>query len=132
MARAVLLEHAESGATHFDLLIERDHSAADRRLRSFRVETPLDPTRTAEFQALAVPDHRVIYLDYQGPLPAPGNLSSTARGHVRRLWTAPISLAELSDTCLELVFHAPAARFTAERLTPPSGSHLGEWRFTRA
>lgn len=126
MGRAVLLQHDDPGdaGSHFDLLIERD-TPAGAPLISFRLAEPLDPRSVAEFHALRTPDHRPVYLDYEGPLPAPGNPASRARGRVTRLWRVPAAL--LAETPDFLEVSLADARFTAERLAP-----LNEWRFTRA
>ncbi|HEX8877076.1 MAG TPA: hypothetical protein VF777_10035 [Phycisphaerales bacterium] len=78
--RAVLLLHEGFGAPHIDLLLERD----DGPLATFRapvgISLALGPAQTAAFEAERSPDHRRVYLDYEGPV-------SNQRGTVRRVAT---------------------------------------------
>lgn len=75
--RTVLLRHAlPDGGWHHDWLIQ---SPDAQQLRSFRVSVdPLAPG-AATFDAIATPDHRPVYLDYEGPI-------SGGRGEVTRVW----------------------------------------------
>jgi hypothetical protein len=72
MPRFVILEH-DHPTRHWDLMLE-----AGPVLRTWRLSTPPQPGRSVE----AIPsfDHRLIYLDYEGPV-------SGNRGTVRR-WDA--------------------------------------------
>jgi hypothetical protein len=70
MPRFVLLEHHWNGV-HWDLMLEDgDH------LRTWAIDTPVTPG--PELAARALPDHRLIYLDYEGAV-------SGDRGTVRRI-----------------------------------------------
>lgn len=72
--RYALLAHTVNGETHFDLMLELKESET---LRTWRLAERLDSdgaTCTAE----ALPPHRSIYLDYQGPI-------SDGRGEVKRV-----------------------------------------------
>ncbi len=60
MPRFAVLAH-DHPQPHWDLLLERGH-----RLRTWRLEKPL--TAGAVIAAEALPDHRLIYLDYEGPV----------------------------------------------------------------
>jgi hypothetical protein len=72
MARFVILEH-DHPHLHWDLMIE-----VGDVLRTWRLAAP--PTSREAIAATALGDHRVLYLDYEGPL-------SDNRGSVSR-WDA--------------------------------------------
>ncbi|HLP85515.1 MAG TPA: hypothetical protein VK157_14295 [Phycisphaerales bacterium] len=72
MLQWVVLKHTlPDGTWHYDWLFE---PAADAPLLTLRVNSPL---RTGEFPCERLPDHRRIYLTYEGPI-------SNNRGHVTR------------------------------------------------
>lgn len=91
----VLLRHDGYGPSHIDLLLERD----DGPLVTFRaplgIALLLEPGAGASFDAERSPDHRRIYLDYEGPV-------TSDRGTVRRVatWT----LSALTETAHGLAF----------------------------
>lgn len=70
MPRFVLLEHRWNGV-HWDLMLETGGS-----LRTWAIDAPIETG--VELPARALPDHRSIYLDYEGPI-------SGDRGTVRRV-----------------------------------------------
>lgn len=70
MPRFVLLEHRWNGV-HHDLMFERDGA-----LRTWAIEEALEGAK--EVAARALPDHRIAYLEYEGPI-------SGERGEVRRV-----------------------------------------------
>ena len=88
MPRTVVLRHdLPDGSSHFDWLIARDdreRGADERVLVAFRLAaSPADPN-VSRLPATRMPDHRVLYLDYQGPV-------SGDRGTVTRVgegWAA--------------------------------------------
>lgn len=67
--RFVILEH-DHPFLHWDLMLERDAS-----LRTWRLAGP--PASGESVEAEPIADHRVMYLDYEGPV-------SQNRGSVRR------------------------------------------------
>lgn len=70
--RFAVLHHTGVVPDHYDLLIETSPLAP---LRAFRAESwPLGPDAILE----SLPDHRRIYLDYEGPI-------SAGRGEVARI-----------------------------------------------
>jgi DNA polymerase Ligase (LigD) len=82
MPRFVILEHTWNGV-HWDLMLERG-----ARLRTWAIDSPI--VSGVELPARALGDHRLAYLEYEGPV-------SGNRGSVRRvdqgsyeasLWTA--------------------------------------------
>lgn len=70
MPRFVILEH-DWPYLHFDFLLEEDSHLRGWRLATF-------PGRGEAISAEVLPDHRPLYLDFEGPLT--GN-----RGSVRRV-----------------------------------------------
>jgi hypothetical protein len=70
MPRFVLLEHQWDGV-HWDLMLESGES-----LRTWAIDAPV--VAGADLPARALPDHRRIYLDYEGAI-------SGGRGTVRRI-----------------------------------------------
>ncbi len=92
----VLLEHeTPDGARHFDWLIERPGVADEHRLIAFRCAH--DPTRDAPIPAERMPDHRALYLDYEGPI-------AGDRGSVRRLWRRRCLLRSPHEDRFEVSF----------------------------
>ena len=69
MPRFVVLEH-DHPVTHWDFMLE-----VGAVLRTWRLEAPPEPGCPVE--AVALFDHRAVYLDYEGPV-------SRNRGTVRR------------------------------------------------
>jgi hypothetical protein len=74
MLRFVILVHNHPHL-HWDFMLEREAGGA---LRSWRLEKPPEPG--TPIRAEALPDHRRLYLDYEGPV-------SGNRGEVKR-WDA--------------------------------------------
>jgi hypothetical protein len=72
MPRFVVLEHIWAGV-HYDVMLE---DVALGSLRTWAVEVPLTPG--ADLPARELATHRLVYLDYEGPI-------SGDRGSVRRL-----------------------------------------------
>jgi DNA polymerase ligase (LigD)-like protein len=81
--RYVILEHTHQGV-HFDLMLE-----VDGKLRTWRLATPPEAGRAI---AEASFDHRLLYLDYEGPI-------SGDRGHVRQ-WDAGTYTGDASGEAL--------------------------------
>ena len=72
MPRFVILEH-DHPTLHWDLMLE-----SGGVLRTWRLASP--PSAGCSIAAEAIGDHRLLYLDYEGPI-------SRNRGYVRR-WDA--------------------------------------------
>ena len=70
MSRFVLLEH-DHPELHWDFMLERDDVLLTWRLDRI-------PDRAGEIAATSLPDHRLAYLDYEGPV-------SGGRGSVQRV-----------------------------------------------
>lgn len=67
--RFVVLEHSWQGV-HWDLMLE-----SGEMLRTWALDSPPEPNRAIDARSL--PDHRRMYLDYEGPI-------SGDRGEVRQ------------------------------------------------
>ncbi len=79
--RMVLLRHTRpDGSWHYDWLIEQAHAPA---LKAFRVAVRIDDPACVVFDAQPLPDHRRIYLTFEGPL-VPGPMGED-RGEVQRI-----------------------------------------------
>jgi hypothetical protein len=130
MARWALLLHTlPDGTRHFDWLIQparpdADHHAPgpdDRALVTFRTHhRPDDPAVTA-FPAERLPDHRSLYLTYEGPI-------AGDRGHVRRLAEGRASLA-LGDALITITLHDLGRVWLGRRrpATPASPPDASDW-----
>lgn len=78
MLQWVVLHHTLlDGSSHYDWLLE---SAADAPLLSLRVSAPLGP---GSFPSERLPEHRRIYLTYEGDIGANrGSVKRVQQGHV--------------------------------------------------
>lgn len=70
MPRFVVLEHDSPQGRHWDFMLEQEASLATWAL-------PLPPDAAMEMPANRLPDHRLAYLDYEGPVS--GNRGSVSR-----------------------------------------------------
>ncbi len=80
--RFVILEHRRAD-THWDVMLERTGT-----LRTWAVDSLIHPGAT--LSARALPDHRLAYLEYEGPI-------SGDRGEVRRIAQGTYVRLEWSD-----------------------------------
>src|SRR4051794_32704698 len=87
MLRFVVLRHDKDGV-HYDFMIEWGD-----RLRTWALAEAIGPG--LEIRARALPDHRTIYLDYEGEI-------SGGRGSVRRVDRGTYELLEGSPSSLRL------------------------------
>jgi hypothetical protein len=84
--RFVILEHDWNGI-HWDFMLEAGGS-----LRTWAIGEPI--VRGTLLPARALPDHRVAYLDYEGPVSGGrGNVRAIARGTYEVLAWAPDRVA---------------------------------------
>lgn len=97
MAKGVILLHEEpDGSRHFDWLIARDEGQAepdpDRRdLLTLRIDLSQGIPVGQAFEARRLPDHRHLYLTFQGPI-------AGGRGSVQRVAEGRATLlAEAAD-----------------------------------
>ncbi|MHB1424494.1 MAG: DNA polymerase ligase N-terminal domain-containing protein [Gemmataceae bacterium] len=113
MPRFVILEH-DYPLPHWDLMLE-----AGAMLRTWRLSSP--PRRGEVIRAVAVFDHRLIYLDYEGPI-------SGNRGRVLR-WDHGNFTGQVQDA-KSIVVHLHGQRLQGVlRLEQEEGdSWQGEFR----
>lgn len=117
MGACVVLLHVLPGSTHHDWLFERQPGGP---LAAFR--TPDRPdSLPASFRAARLPDHRSIYLTYEGPV-------SGGRGTVRRLAAGEARLLGSEPGILRVELE-----FLGVRRTYEGRSENGDdWVFTAA
>lgn len=94
MPQFVLLEH-DHPELHWDFMLESGEVLLTWRLDRI-------PTKAAEFDAVALPDHRTAYLDYEGPVSGDrGSVVRVDRGMFELIAAEDGSLtARLSGKCL--------------------------------
>jgi len=88
--RFVVLEHRWDGV-HWDFMLE-----TEGRLRTWAVDAPIEPG--VELPARALPDHRLAYLTYEGPVPG-------GRGVVRRVDSGAFRMLEWSEARVRVELH---------------------------
>jgi hypothetical protein len=136
MPRFVLLYHACSAglprASHWDLMFEQGDIlrtwALARLPRDWAplaecAENALAPAETNTVSAEALGDHRLSYLDYEGPL-------SDDRGHVIRVESGTFELAEHAPDCWDVTAagRVVRGRITLSRPSTESGGwQLAYW-----
>lgn len=88
--RFVVLEHRWNGV-HWDFMLEHGRS-----LRTWAIDEPI--VAGVELPARALPDHRIAYLDYEGPISGDrGSVTRVDEGlYVPIEWTADRVRARLS------------------------------------
>jgi hypothetical protein len=84
MSRYVILQHETAGGVHFDFMLEMGGV-----LKTWSLSQP--PLQGVEIDAEALPDHRLAYLDYEGPI-------SGDRGSVTRWDRGTYEVECQSDT----------------------------------
>jgi hypothetical protein len=83
VSRFVILEH-DHPQLHWDLMLE-----AGEKLRTWRLATPPDAA-AASVDAVALADHRRMYLDYEGPVSGGrGSVTQWDSGTFELLASAP-------------------------------------------
>jgi hypothetical protein len=83
MPRYVILRHETAGGVHFDFMLE-----SGGKLKTWAL--PQAPEAGVEMPCEALPDHRLAYLDYEGPI-------SGGRGSVTRWDRGTCSIERHSD-----------------------------------
>lgn len=90
MPRFILLEH-DHPVLHWDFMLE-----SGAILRTWRLDRI--PAGADEIDATPLPDHRAVYLDYEGPV-------SGNRGSVRRIDRGEFELIHEHSDSVEVVVH---------------------------
>lgn len=124
--RVVLLLHEGHGAAHIDLLIERDDGPLVTYRAPVGVSLLLDGGHEAAFDAERLPEHRRVYLDYEGAV-------SNNRGSVRRI--ATLSLVSFAESPTGVRFQVSPHPSSPISFSSPSSWSAslvssGLWRFT--
>ena len=99
MPRYVVLTH-DDPFLHWDLMLQ-----SGERLRTWRLLEMPAPER--RIRAEALPDHRLLYLDYEGPV-------SGGRGEVRRWDSGAYTVKNESGDSLDLELDGEVLRGAAE------------------
>ncbi len=103
--RFVILRHempqASPRSSHWDWMFE-DQSSAGRVLRTWALQTLPDEDCPARAERLS--DHRIAYLDYEGPV-------SRNRGHVSRFDAGTFQLNSSSLARSSVVLHLQGNRY---------------------
>lgn len=90
MPRFVILTH-DHPTWHWDFMLE-----AGDVLRTWRLDS--DPSSSDPIEATPLPDHRLIYLDYEGPV-------SNQRGSVQRWDAGQYETLHDADGAMLLMLH---------------------------
>ncbi len=108
--RTVLLRHVlPDGSEHFDWLTQ---PAPDAPLVAFRVVERIDLPECTAFTAQRIPDHRAVYLEYEGEI-------SGGRGRVTRVAAGTATLDLGGDTAtVTLSFGASPRMARGARRSP--------------
>ena len=114
MPRFVVLRHESPRGLHWDFMLEMGTALATWSL-------PEPPDATAAMLAEALPDHRLVYLDYEGPV-------SGGRGSVTRWDRGTYVLGRRSDT--ELVVTLDGAKLAGTAALEQLPDDPNRWRFS--
>jgi hypothetical protein len=119
MPAFALLRHTLlDGTWHNDWLIEQPAPADPLHpLLCFRTQSR--PDRDTRFSARQVPDHRRVYLTYEGPL-------SQDRGHVQRIAAGLATILSQTPISLEVELLISGQRRCIQGLYAPHGT----WTFS--
>ncbi len=115
--RFVIQLHTTAEGRHYDLMLQAGKALATWRLETLPAE--LGPGQHVE--AIALPDHRLAYLSYEGPI-------SRGRGSVRIVEAGSYHLEDREEGCwrFELLGRDFHGRFILRRLAGD------RWRLQRA
>ena len=111
MPRFAVLQHDSPSGVHWDLFLESGAS-----LRTWSLPQPPEPG--ADLPAKPLPDHRLLYLDYEGPI-------SGGRGSVAAWDRGTFHLARTSESELVVEFSGEKLRGRAILRKDESGE---AWR----
>lgn len=105
MPRFVILFHelpVDSGRdSHWDLMLERDEKLATWAFGELRM------TSSFECEAIQLDDHRLHYLDYEGPV-------SNNRGEVRRVAAGRYEIVQWSESAVKVALTCKDRRMLVE------------------
>jgi hypothetical protein len=111
MPQFVILRHDSSQGVHFDFMLEFGDV-----LKTWALPQPPEPG--AEMQGEALADHRLTYLDYEGPI-------SGGRGTVTRWDRGTYTIERQSDA--ECVVELSGGKLAGTAILRPSASSPTQW-----
>jgi hypothetical protein len=114
MPRFAILQHDSPSGAHWDFLLEMDGSLKTWALSSM-------PEVNTEIACRPLPDHRMVYLEYEGPI-------SGDRGSVTRWDAGTFVIERESDT--EIVVVLQGAKLCGQAAIHQSPGNQSEWRFS--
>lgn len=114
MPRYVVLEHAHPRGRHWDFMLEMGGALATWTLTE-------PPDTSGPIPAEALPDHRLAYLDYEGPV-------SGDRGSVARWDQGTFEIERQSAA--ELVVSLHGKRLLGRAMLERSGDDAARWTFS--
>jgi hypothetical protein len=113
MPRFVLLRHEMPHGVHFDFMLETAGV-----LKTWTL--PEMPQKDVEFACTALPDHRIAYLDYEGPV-------SGDRGTVHREDRGEYSLEQQDETTW--IIRATGEKIAGKVVLRHSTDETDQWLF---
>jgi hypothetical protein len=113
MPRYVILQHETTGGQHFDFMLEMRGT-----LKTWSISQP--PLQGVEMNAEPLPDHRLAYLDYEGPI-------SGDRGSVIR-WDRGTYEAECQSET-ELIVRLKGEKLVGKAKLMQNGEIKTDWVF---
>jgi hypothetical protein len=120
MPRFVILEHLPGSASraprHWDFMLERGAA-----LRTWALDG--EPQVGQSIAATALADHRLAYLDYEGPI-------TGGRGHVRRYDSGEYRVLHEQHDALTVELAGDRGRLVASFSRDPASSQLWSVRFS--
>jgi hypothetical protein len=114
MPRYVILRHETSQGVHLDFMLE-----ANGVLKTWSLAEP--PRPGVEIECKALPDHRLAYLDYEGPI-------SGGRGTVARWDRGTYVIRRQSD--VEWAVELASERFVCEAIVRRDLNEPNRWRLS--
>lgn len=114
MPRFVILRHDSPRGLHFDFLLEMGQA-----LKTWALPQP--PESGIEMTCEVLPDHRLAYLDYEGPV-------SGDRGSVTRWDRGTYEIQRQNDT--GLVIELSGEKLIGRATLEPSPEDPKRWRFS--
>lgn len=124
MHKTVILIHTlPDGTSHYDWLIDQPTLDAEHRLLTFRCQTRPDILAEPGFIGVALPNHRAMYLAYEGAI-------SGDRGSVVRVADGEVQDLAVSDRRLQarILWGDLAVRYVGVCDEPGGG---WSWEFSR-
>lgn len=114
MSRYVILRHDAPQGLHWDFMIE-----TGELLRTWSLPRP--PESGVDMLGRSLPDHRPMYLDYEGPI-------SGGRGSVSRWDRGAYEILHESDT--ELTVQLTGEKLTGRATLEQSAADRRQWHFS--